>query len=122
MFGLLQIAEEQYSESIIKTEGFLSTMEFGLQMLLLGMGTVFAVLALLWGCLSVFKFVFYDLKNKTKSHANEETSQTSAISDSETASKAEDDEEIIAVIAAAIAAAESEAPGLKFRVVAFNRK
>ncbi len=117
MLSFLIIDAGSYSDKIIKTEGFLPTLEFGLQMLLIGMGTVFASLALLWGCLSIFKIVFYDMKNKkAKPDAIPAPIAETIQSDSS------DDEEIVAVIAAAIAAAQSENPTLKFRVVAFNRK
>lgn len=93
---------------------------YGGTMLLIGMATVFAVLCLLWGCLTVFKIVFHDLLEKrAHSEANEISEPAPVVSAPVTSSA---DEEIVAVIAAAIAMAESESGDLKFKVVSFNRK
>lgn len=92
----------------------------GGQIFLIGMLTVFAVLTLLWGCLAIFKIVFHDLpaKKAQKVVVNKEVVE-SFVAPEPVASQ---DEEIVAVIAAAIAAAESESGGLaKFRVVSFRR-
>ena len=85
-------------------------------MVLIGMATIFAVLCMLWGCLALFKFFFHDLPEK---RAKEEVVEnaTAAVVENNAS-----DDEIIAVIAAAIAMAESESDGLKFRVVSFKRK
>ncbi len=91
----------------------------GLQIVLIGIVTVFAVLGLLWAFLTVFKMVFYDAsRNKSSvqiidNTAAENVDSTELIDSS--------DEEIVAVIAAAVAAAESESNGIKFRVVSFRR-
>ena len=113
---LLSISPDQYDESIIKTEGFLETLGFGGQMLVLGVGTVFAVLVLLWLALTFFKFFFSGVKapKETKAPTVEEAAPAVVYETQ--------DEEIVAVIAAAIAAAESESDGVKFRVVSFRRK
>ena len=121
---LCEIAENQYGEKLLQlmkngevTFGDIAL--FGGKMVLIGMGTVFAVLTLLWGCLSLFKVFFHDLKNaapKKEVIKNEESVATASIETNST-----DDNEIIAVIAAAIAAAESEQVGAKFRVVSFKR-
>ena len=92
----------------------------GGQIVLIGMLTVFSVLGLLWACLTVFKLVFHDIpaKRAQKVVAEKEVVE-SFVAPEPTVS---DDEEIVAVIAAAIAAAESESGGLaKFRVVSFRR-
>ena len=91
---------------------------YGGQMLLIGVLTVFAVLILLWFTLVVFKFFFHDLisgkKKKEVKNESELTPQATVVQDSN---------EIIAVISAAIAMAESECGGNKsFRVVSFKRK
>ena len=91
---------------------------YGGQMLLIGILTVFAVLVILWIALVLFKFFFHDLtfgkKKKEIKSESMPTPQTYA---------ANDDEEIIAVIAAAVAMAESECGSNKsFRVVSFKRK
>ncbi len=97
--------------------GFGERFSYGIQMLLLGMGTVFAVLCILWACLFLFKFFFHDLpaKRPVKTDIIEDTV-------SETVVDVTDDGEIIAAIAAAIAMAESESENVKFRVVSFKRK
>ena len=41
----------------------------GIQTFILGMLTVFAVLAILWGCLEVFRYVFYTIPEKKKAEA-----------------------------------------------------
>ena len=91
---------------------------YGGQMLLIGMLTVFSVLIILWITLCLFKLVFHDISfgKKTKEVKTESATvyQAPAVSN---------DDEIIAVIAAAIAMAESESGGNKqFRVVSFKRK
>ncbi len=99
-------------------ESFGDKLLYGGQMLLIGILTVFAVLTLLWITLIAFKFFFHDLASgkKTKEVKIEPTPvyQAPVVSD---------DNEIIAVIAAAIAMAESECSSNKqFRVVSFKRK
>ena len=91
-------------------------LSYGGQMLLLGMGAVFAVLFIIFLCLTVFKFVFS--KNSTPK-VKVETAPV-VVAPKQTSSP-KNDEEIVAVIAAAIAMAESESSGVKFRVVSFRR-
>lgn len=115
---LLNISPDVYGTKHLLSEvGFLDTLTFGLQMLLIGMVAVFAVLALLWFCLYLFRILFHDLPAKKAQEAPVEEVEPAPI-----AVPATDDDEIVAVIAAAIAAAESENAGLKFRVVSFRRK
>ena len=92
----------------------------GGQVVLIGMLTVFAVLGLLWACLAVFKLVFHDIpaKRVKKVVAEKEVVESFVVPEPVYSQ----DEEIVAVIAAAIAAAESESnAGIKFRVVSFRR-
>ena len=92
---------------------------YGGKMLLIGIGTVFAVLILLWFTLTLFKFLFHDLFHGKKTKAVK-TEQPAPVYNAPVASE---NDEIIAVIAAAIAMAENECGGnKKFRVVSFNRK
>ena len=120
MFGV-----ENYAEAIVKYgEGFHvsqlgNAALFGGAMVLIGMATIFAVLCLLWGCLSIFKLVFHDLPAKRTEKVVAEAAPTVVV---EQTTSNYDDDEIIAVIAAAITMAESEALGTKFRVVSFKRK
>ena len=102
------------------SSSFGETLAFGGEVVLVGVLVVFAVLGLIWACLTVFKIAFYDLPTKrssssVKQAATQEEDFTPVYS-------ANDDDEIVAVIAAAIAAAESESVGTKFRVVSFRRK
>ena len=92
---------------------------FGGSMVLIGMATIFAVLCALWGCLVLFKIFFHDLPEKKAKAAVETVSEEVA---APVATETFDESEIIAVIAAAIAMAESESTDTKFRVVSFKRK
>ena len=112
---LLSITKSDYTTKIIETKGFSETLLFGLEMVLIGMATVFSVLILLWLALTVFKLVF----------AKKNTAEKTDVAPAPVAAPvvtANNDEEIVAVIAAAIAMAESESSGVKFRVVSFKRK
>ena len=91
---------------------------FGGTMVLIGMATIFAVLIILWISLILFKFFFHDLPNRRAASSKPKE----ALPVAETAVYDGTDEEIVAVIAAAIAMAESESDGIKFRVVSFRRK
>ncbi len=119
---LLAITPEQYSQKIIESAGFTETLGFGAMMLGIGMLAIFAVLCILWGALVLFRIVFYDLpaKKKTASEAPEAPAPVAPVVVA--APAANEDEELIAVLAAAIAMAESECLGAKFRVVSFRRK
>ena len=117
---LLAITSEQYAEKIISTAGFFETLGFGAMMLGIGMLAVFSVLCILWGALILFKIGFYDLPAKKKTEKAAEA--PAPVSAASVAPVQNDEEELIAVFAAAIAMAESECTGAKFRVVSFNRK
>ena len=92
----------------------------GGQVVLIGMLTVFSVLGLLWACLTAFKIVFHDIPAKKAKKVVAEKTVVESIA--EPVSVDSQDEEIVAVIAAAIAMAESESDaGIKFRVVSFRR-
>lgn len=99
--------------------GFSSdTVTFGLETVLLGMGAIFSVLIIIWLCLTALKFFLHDLPEKRKTQSVV-TATTETVAQPVARTQ---DNEIVAVIAAAIAAAESESSGLKFRVVSFRRK
>ncbi len=91
---------------------------YGSKMLLVGIGIVFAVLFLLYICLSIFRYVC-GLLQQSDNVAKEATPivENSNINSEQNTSN----EEIIAVIAAAIAMANDEFPDKKFRVVSFKR-
>ncbi len=100
-----------------KPLGFIEALEFGGQMVLIGMLAVFAVLGLIWAMLSVFKIVF------TKNASEPKTSAPTPISVPAPAPRIATDSEIVAVIAAAIAMAENESDdSIKFKVVSFRKK
>ena len=119
MFGIFD-----YSKPIIDFENFEFTqigdaLIFGLSILAIGMLTIFAVLCLLWLFLYLFRIVFHDLpskKNAKKGSVTTVSTVEKAVEKNEA-----DDSEIIAVIAAAIAMAESENSGMKFKVVSFRK-
>ena len=118
MFGI-----EDFSKPIIDFSNFQfsqigEALVFGAAILLIGMVTIFAVLCILWLFLILFKFVFHDLAEK---RASKRTATLVNVSDRSNEVSQPDNAEIIAVIAAAIAAAESENSNTKFRVVSFRR-
>lgn len=92
---------------------------FGGTMVLIGMATIFAVLCALWLCLVVFKVIFHDIPEKKKKALEAAVAVEETLPVAEPVANA--DEEIVAVIAAAIAMAESESSGIKFKVVSFKR-
>ena len=94
----------------------LETLGFGAQVLLIGMGTIFAVLTILMFALKLFELIFTEGAKKKKVAAPAEAEPALPVA------AVDNTEEIVAVIAAAIAAAEAESPALKFRVVSFKRK
>ena len=96
-------------------EGFMDRLTFGGFILLLGIAVVFSVLVIIWGALSVFKLYF--TKNESKPKVAIATPVAPVIVES-----IPDESEIVAVIAAAIAAAEADSDGTKFKVVSFRRK
>lgn len=109
-----------------------------LEMLADGLGTVFLVLIILWGMLSLCRVIFYDIPNKRKSSASSDSDKAdsdtvdeeSAVYDADTLD-AEDETQLIAVITAAVAAyreaenlengVENSEADTSFRVVSFRR-
>ena len=114
--------------------GFFSAqrIEWAIKVTLQGMLMVFAVLALLWGVVAVFKVFLHDIPEKkaAKKAALAKAVQEVAAPEAEAvveAVPAEDDGEIVAAITAAIAAmlqTEEYAGQFEsgFRVVSFSRK
>lgn len=114
--------------------GFMSPerLELAGQVLLIGLGMVFGVLALLWGILTIFGKVM----TRQKKQANEPASAPEAPAEEiapavsepkPAAASVEDDGELIAVITAAVAAAIESDEVLSsrfesgFRVVSFKK-
>lgn len=103
---------------------------YALRMLIVGLGMVFVVLAILWGVLTVSRFVFYDLPRKKREaeisehKAEAKTVVAPAPSAPAPVAAPRSDDALIAVITAAIAAAMAEegtSPATGFRVVSFRR-
>ena len=114
---LLEVGKSEYGDKIIETLGPTETLIFGGQMVLIGMLTVFSVLIIIWIALSLVKVFFAKSSEGTKTEKAAFPTEATA-----PATSSASDEEIIAVIAAAIAMAEAEGNGAKFRVVSFRRK
>ena len=94
------------------------------EMILLGMGMIFTVLAILWAILSIFKLVFVGKEQKPATPKVEvaPAPRAPAVEKPVAVSAPADDTQLIAVLTAAIAAyrsAEGETSG--FRVVSFKR-
>ena len=92
------------------------------QMTLIGMGMIFAVLGLLWAVLAVFKLVFARPKKEKKTEA---PAIAPAVVEEAVVEEAANDDELVAVITAAVAAymaqEEPEVAANGFRVVSFRR-
>lgn len=108
------------------TMNFAERMSYGFQVFVVGLGTVFAVLAILWLALVLFKVFAYDIPQKRaqKKAAESKVEEVATTEPVEVIPEAEseDDTQLIAVITAAIAAYTSESgSSLPFRVVSFKR-
>ena len=122
----LKISEDMYSKPL---ESWSDRLSLSGEMLLRGLGTVFVVLALLWGILELFKVFVYTIPQKKAKNASSPKpiapikekptiAATPAVSTIPT-SQAQDTE-LVAVISAAIAAYLDQ-PTTSFRVVSFKR-
>lgn len=97
---------------------------FAGKMTLLGMCMVFAVLALLWGVLAIFKLVFSGKTPKAPKEQKKEAPAKPAASEiaKPTAQASGCDGDLIAVLTAAVAAYRNEEGACgEFRVVSFKR-
>lgn len=94
-------------------------LSLGGQVSLLGMGTVFAVLAILWGLVELMHLLLTGVTGGKKKNAAPAKAEAPAPAPAP-APAAADDLEIVAVITAAIAAASGSSPS-SFRVVSFKR-
>lgn len=127
-------AEQSKNPTNEELGGFFSPMriEYAVKVTLQGMLMIFAVLALLWGVVAIFKVFLHDIPEKRAAKKAAVKAAVAKVAEPEPAAEvlpvAEQDEgEIVAAITAAIAAMlESEeyagefASG--FRVVSFKRK
>ena len=94
---------------------------------LLGMGTVFAVLAVLWGVLEIFRFFFYDLPKRKSGEVKKEEKTAKPVKPAPVSAPVAapvvntgSDAELVAAISAAIAVVLDK-PATSFRVVSFRR-
>ena len=112
---LLEFSKEQFTQ---KNLPFSEVLTSGGMVFLTGMLTVFAVLCVLLLTLVAFKFFFHDLAHKNSKVKKEKEAPAPVY----TAPVVSDNDEIVAVIAAAIAMAENDCgANKKFRVVSFKR-
>ncbi len=105
-------------------EDFLGKLGYGLQIALIGIGIVFAVLALIMGVLYLFEYFFYTLPNKKKKapEAPKAPAVSAAPAVTLPAVSADNDDEIAVVIAAAVAAYyDQAAPTSRYRIKSFRR-
>ncbi|MBQ9428182.1 MAG: OadG family protein [Clostridia bacterium] len=100
-----------------ETLPFSEKMAIGGQVTLLGMGTVFSVLIILWGIIELLHFALKRTGEKTAPAVLEPPAPTEAPAE---VKESLANGELIAVIAAAIAASEGVSP-TSFRVVSFKR-
>ena len=103
-------------------------LKYALEMTVLGLCAVFAVLALLWGVLVLFKLFMYDApQKKAKEVKVADTSKPEPVAVTPAPVAKSDDDATVAVIMAAISAYISSDPNLAeqyaggFRVVSFKR-
>ena len=95
---------------------------YALNLLIQGMIIVFAVLAILWLVLAIFRFLFSRSEEKAEKR---ETGDAELPADAQIPAAAAPDDEVLAVITAAVAAAleaeDNPAYSGGFRVVSFRR-
>lgn len=101
-----------------KIENIGDILSFGGEKVLIGMATVFSVLIVIWISIIGLKYLFANFNKKS----DEDVAPEPVAQPVYQAPPTVCDGEVIAAIAAAIAMAEAENTGLKFRVVSFRRK
>ncbi len=109
-----------FGEEVSNSAPLSDRLMMGLQTTLLGMGVIFTVLIILWAVLSVFKLVFYKGKTEEKVEPAPTPAVAERVPAPEPAPTAQNDEEIVAAISAAIAVM-LDVPPTSFRVVSFRR-
>lgn len=131
---ILPVAAEEVQETVAETTEDLgpilspARISYAIRMTVLGVGMVFAVLALLWLVLVIFKNVLAEKPAKAKAKAEEASEPAPAPAPVATPAPAGDDPAIVAAITAAIAATIDSDPALSqqfaggFRVVSFKKK
>ena len=125
MQGIYFLAEKEKFVDTFGDDMLARFVQKGIPTAILGMVTVFVVLALVWGFLEIFRYVFYTIPEKKKKSAV--AAPVTEIVE-ETAESVSDDGEIVAAIIAAITAfrAEESASSGKqnggFKVVSFRKR
>ena len=119
MFNITDYTKPIVDFSNFEISSLGDALAFGGSILLIGMSAIFLILCVLWICLTLFKVFLHDIPEK-KASKKVVTTNVVTVEEHEEEKKTEDTE-IIAVIAAAIAMAESEHSDQKFRVVSFRR-
>lgn len=128
MQGLYYLAEKTAFKDTYGDDAIARFLGHGVQTALLGMLTVFAVLSLLWGCLEIFKYVFYTLPEQRKKADKKDSASVSTAAPAPQAQPAQaygDDKAVVAAIIAAITAAREEEgipSTVPFRVVSFRKR
>ena len=105
------------AESLSLSEKFL----LGSKVLLIGMATVFAVLCIIWFCLYLTRLLLSRITGTDEKAPATAPAQAAAPVAQSAPTPVLAEGELIAVIAAAIAAAEEESGRKGFRVVSFHR-
>lgn len=128
MQGLYYLAEKTAFEDTYGDDVIARFLGHGVQTALLGILTVFAVLSLLWGCLEIFKYVFYTIPERRKKADKKESASVSSaapVPQVQPAQVYSDDKAVVAAIIAAITAAREEEgipSTVPFRVVSFRKR
>lgn len=106
--------------------GPLESFMVGVPVLVVGLAIVFAVLIILWGVLELFRIIFYEAPKK-KAEAAKQAKKVEVVkaepkieAPAAPAAPAEDEEELVAVLMAAIAASMGTSAG-GLRIKSFRR-
>ncbi len=120
------VASNGFGAEMQSTLTFAERISLGLQVAGLGLGVVFSILAILWGVLTLFRVVFYDIPNRKKSAPKAATPEPqvteapAAVAEIEAVAVEADEAELIAAITAAVSIVMDK-PQTSFRVVSFRR-
>ena len=121
MHYLLPLAENAVKDVAAVPEGTFDKLMYGLNIAVIGLGTVFAVLIIIMCVLYLFRLFFYTMPNRKKAEAEQEKT-VSTVQTPVRAADTGEDELIPVVIAAAVAAyMDSAAPHSKYRIRSFKR-
>jgi len=125
MHHLFPLTESVVTDITAVPEGVYDKLMYGLNIAVIGLGTVFAVLIILMCVLYLFRLFFYTIPKRKKAEAEPvKTVKTVPVPAAPAVLKtaSADDELIPVVIAAAVAAyMENTAPHSKYRIRSFKR-